>query len=222
MTDTAPARVVATVATAVDTLARPRFAALPPLALYVHIPWCISKCPYCDFNSHEARGDVARGALCRRVACRPRIRACRRSGGARWSRSSSAAGRPASFQRQSIDRAAGGRSARGCSLLPGAEVTLEANPGTFERQKFADFFARRRQSPVARHPELRSRAAACAGPRARRRRSAARGRSRADDLRQRQLRPHVLRSRGRRVAAGARRSCRRRSRLRRRTSRSIT
>ena len=32
--------------------------ALPPLSLYVHLPWCLKKCPYCDFNSHEARGDV--------------------------------------------------------------------------------------------------------------------------------------------------------------------
>src|SRR4029450_7394547 len=36
----------------------PRFAALPPLALYIHIPWCIRKCPYCDFNSHERRGEI--------------------------------------------------------------------------------------------------------------------------------------------------------------------
>src|SRR5262249_40077505 len=40
------------------SLTGPRFAALPPLALYVHIPWCLRKCPYCDFNSHEARGEV--------------------------------------------------------------------------------------------------------------------------------------------------------------------
>src|SRR4051794_36084698 len=48
----------------IDTagLSRPRFAALPPLALYVHIPWCLRKCPYCDFNSHEAREEVPESA----------------------------------------------------------------------------------------------------------------------------------------------------------------
>src|SRR5947209_19370204 len=35
-----------------------RLGVLPPLALYVHIPWCVKKCPYCDFNSHQAKGDV--------------------------------------------------------------------------------------------------------------------------------------------------------------------
>src|SRR5438105_7541002 len=43
------------VALSAQTLTRPQFKALPPLALYVHIPWCLRKCPYCDFNSHEAR-----------------------------------------------------------------------------------------------------------------------------------------------------------------------
>src|SRR5206468_4935254 len=38
-----------------SALTAPRFAALPPLALYIHIPWCLKKCPYCDFNSHELK-----------------------------------------------------------------------------------------------------------------------------------------------------------------------
>lgn len=42
-----------------------RFAALPPLALYVHLPWCVRKCPYCDFNSHEHRGIFRNRSTCR-------------------------------------------------------------------------------------------------------------------------------------------------------------
>ncbi|MET0345230.1 MAG: hypothetical protein ABW218_03110, partial [Casimicrobiaceae bacterium] len=40
------------------SLREPRFRVLPPLTLYVHLPWCVKKCPYCDFNSHESRGDI--------------------------------------------------------------------------------------------------------------------------------------------------------------------
>ena len=54
-----PATVVAFSA---STLTRPKFKTLPPLSLYVHIPWCLKKCPYCDFNSHEARDDMPEGA----------------------------------------------------------------------------------------------------------------------------------------------------------------
>ena len=42
----------------VPAVGRPRFDALPPLAIYVHVPWCVRKCPYCDFNSHEAKGEL--------------------------------------------------------------------------------------------------------------------------------------------------------------------
>lgn len=111
---------------------------LPPLALYVHIPWCIRKCPYCDFNSHEARGDVPEDAyvdalLTDLEMALPGI----------WGRKVVSifigGGTPSLFSAAAIDRLLAGIRAR-VPLLPDAEVTLEANPGTFERQKFAGFF----------------------------------------------------------------------------------
>ena len=119
--------------------ARPRFEVLPPLALYVHIPWCIRKCPYCDFNSHEAPAAVPEDAyvdalLADLEFALPQI----------WGRKVVSifigGGTPSLFSAASIDRLLAGIRAR-VPLLPDAEVTLEANPGTFERQKFADFFA---------------------------------------------------------------------------------
>ncbi|MCC6197095.1 MAG: oxygen-independent coproporphyrinogen III oxidase-like protein [Burkholderiales bacterium] len=118
---------------------RPRFATLPPLALYVHLPWCVRKCPYCDFNSHEARGDIPEeryvDALLRDLeSALPSV----------WGRKVVSVflggGTPSLFSAQAIDRLLAGIRAR-LPILPDAEVTLEANPGTFERQKFAGFFA---------------------------------------------------------------------------------
>jgi len=120
-------------------LTRPSFAVLPPLALYVHIPWCLKKCPYCDFNSHEAQGDPPEGQyvdalLADLEFALPSI----------WGRKVVSVfmggGTPSLFSDAAIDRLLGGIRAR-VPLLPGAEVTLEANPGTFERQKFAGYFA---------------------------------------------------------------------------------
>ena len=119
--------------------AKPKFTALPPLSLYVHIPWCVRKCPYCDFNSHEARGDVPEtqyvdALLADLETTLPLV----------WGRKVVSifigGGTPSLFAAESIDRLLGGIRAR-LPIVPGAEITLEANPGTFERQKFAGFFA---------------------------------------------------------------------------------
>lgn len=117
-------------------------ASLPPLSLYIHIPWCMKKCPYCDFNSHETpgrNGDVPEAeyaaALIRDLeAALPQI----------WGRKVVTVffggGTPSLFRASSIDAILTAVRA----LLPlehFAEVTLEANPGTFEAGKFADFRA---------------------------------------------------------------------------------
>ncbi len=123
----------------VSGLVQPRFSALPPLSLYVHIPWCLRKCPYCDFNSHEARGELPEAQyvdalLADLETTLPHV----------WGRKVVSVfiggGTPSLFAAESIDRLLAGIRAR-LPILPGAEITLEANPGTFERQKFADFFA---------------------------------------------------------------------------------
>jgi oxygen-independent coproporphyrinogen-3 oxidase len=123
----------------VPELTRPRFAALPPLALYVHIPWCLRKCPYCDFNSHEAKGEFPEDAYVDALIADleyalPSI----------WGRPVVSVfiggGTPSLFSAAAIDRLLSAIRAR-VPLAPDAEITLEANPGTFEREKFAGFRA---------------------------------------------------------------------------------
>jgi putative oxygen-independent coproporphyrinogen III oxidase len=114
-------------------------AALPPLSLYVHLPWCLKKCPYCDFNSHESPGVLAEGgyidALCADLdAALPFI----------WGRRVHTifigGGTPSLFSPDSIDRLIGDIRAR-LPLEAGCEITLEANPGTFERDRFRGYRA---------------------------------------------------------------------------------
>ena len=114
-----------------------RLAALPPLALYVHVPWCLRKCPYCDFNSHEAKGELPEREYVDAV-----IADLESSVPAVWGRTVHAVfiggGTPSIFSPESIDRLLGAARA----LLPmeaGAEVTMEANPGTVEQAKFRAF-----------------------------------------------------------------------------------
>src|SRR3954470_4104278 len=110
---------------------------LPPLALYVHIPWCVRKCPYCDFNSHERTGALPEADYVARLmqdleAMLPSV----------WGRRLSSVfiggGTPSLFSPESIDALLAGVRAR-LPLEPGAEITLEANPGTVEAARFRGF-----------------------------------------------------------------------------------
>ena len=113
--------------------------ALPPLSLYIHIPWCVKKCPYCDFNSHKSPEvlpeDDYIDALIRDLEQEvPNV----------WGRTVKTifigGGTPSLFSARAYDRLFSSLRA----LLPishNAEITLEANPGTFEQQRFADYLS---------------------------------------------------------------------------------
>jgi putative oxygen-independent coproporphyrinogen III oxidase len=122
-----------------SSLGSPRFDALPPLALYVHIPWCLKKCPYCDFNSHERHGDIPEARYVAALMSDLEF-ALPSIWGRRVVSVFLGGGTPSLFSAWAIDAILAGVRAR-VPLLPDAEVTLEANPGTFERAKFAAFKA---------------------------------------------------------------------------------
>ncbi|HMK13765.1 MAG TPA: radical SAM family heme chaperone HemW [Burkholderiales bacterium] len=110
---------------------------LPPLALYIHIPWCVKKCPYCDFNSHEAHGTVPQQEYVEALVADVES-ALPQVWGRRVHSVFFGGGTPSIFQAESIDAIL--TSVR--ALLPVdsyAEITLEANPGTFEAEKFAAY-----------------------------------------------------------------------------------
>jgi putative oxygen-independent coproporphyrinogen III oxidase len=116
---------------------KPHFTALPPLSLYVHLPWCVKKCPYCDFNSHEKQGDLPLqeyvAALIRDLeAMLPSV----------WGRRLHSifigGGTPSLFPAEQIDELLSAVRAR-LPLEPGAEITMEANPGTAEAGRFRGY-----------------------------------------------------------------------------------
>ena len=112
---------------------------LPPLSLYVHIPWCVRKCPYCDFNSHEAKSDLPEDAYVDALL-RDIEQALPKIWGRRIHSVFFGGGTPSLFSAANIDRILAGVRA----LLPMeryAEITLEANPNTFEVAKFREFAA---------------------------------------------------------------------------------
>ena len=122
-----------------------QLAALPPLSLYVHLPWCIKKCPYCDFNSHE----MARAELPEQRYIDALIADLEASLPLIWGRSVHSifigGGTPSLFSPAAIDRLLAELRAR-LRLDADCEITLEANPGTFEKDRFKAF----RQAGVTR------------------------------------------------------------------------
>ena len=114
-----------------------QFSRLPELSLYIHLPWCVRKCPYCDFNSHELQADLPEQAYVDAV-----IADLEYSLPLIWGRPVISifigGGTPSLFSAQAIDRLLSAVRAR-VVLEPGAEITLEANPGTFEAERFRGY-----------------------------------------------------------------------------------
>lgn len=114
-----------------------RLAQLPPLALYVHIPWCLRKCPYCDFNSHEQRGEVPESRYVDALVADLEA-SLAKFWGRRFYSIFMGGGTPSLFSPAAIDRLL--TAVRTLATVdPEAEITLEANPGTFEAARFRDY-----------------------------------------------------------------------------------
>lgn len=116
-----------------------QFTALPPLSVYVHLPWCVHKCPYCDFNSHAVKDELPEMAYVDALLADleqdlPRV----------WGRRVVSVffggGTPSLFSPEAMDRLLSGLRAR-LAINADAEITLEANPGTAEQARFSEYRA---------------------------------------------------------------------------------
>jgi len=115
------------------------FTALPPLSLYVHIPWCVRKCPYCDFNSHEQKQGIPEKAYIAAL-----LNDLEQDLPSVWGRQIQSifigGGTPSLFSAEALDELLCGIRAR-LPFSPAMEITLEANPGTVEAGKFKEYRA---------------------------------------------------------------------------------
>ena len=116
-----------------------RMQTLPPLALYIHVPWCVKKCPYCDFNSHGQKGALPQAEYVAAL-----LRDLEHDLPLVWGRPVTSiffgGGTPSLFSAASIGTILDGVAAR-LTLRPGLEVTLETNPGTAEFDRFEGYCA---------------------------------------------------------------------------------
>jgi putative oxygen-independent coproporphyrinogen III oxidase len=112
-------------------------AALPPLSLYLHLPWCVRKCPYCDFNSHAAGTAMDRGRYVSALQADIRFEAAR-AGGRTVETVFLGGGTPSLFTAADVGRIIDAIAGE-CRLAPAAEITMEANPGTVERDSLAGY-----------------------------------------------------------------------------------
>src|ERR1700752_4179236 len=117
---------------------------VPPLSLYVHFPWCVRKCPYCDFNSYTLHGELAAEPYVARLARDLEAQAGEGAGGTGIS-FFFGGGTPSLFSPAAIARVLEA-ARRHLTIAADAEVTLEANPGAIERGAFHEY----RQAGVTR------------------------------------------------------------------------
>lgn len=112
---------------------------LPPLALYIHIPWCVRKCPYCDFNSHAASPTLPEEEYVDALLA-DLDQDLHAVHGRELSSIFFGGGTPSLFSAQALGRLLKGVEQR-IRFAPDIEITLEANPGTFEQEKFTAYRA---------------------------------------------------------------------------------
>ncbi len=113
------------------------FTTLPPLSLYIHFPWCVRKCPYCDFNSHAVKDSIPETEYIDAL-----ITDLEQELALIWGRSISSiflgGGTPSLFSPEALDRLFNALRAR-LAFTSDIEITLEANPGTLERGRFSEY-----------------------------------------------------------------------------------
>ena len=115
----------------------PKLTQLPPLSLYIHFPWCVQKCPYCDFNSHEQKSPINENNYIKTL-----LNDLENDLPLVWGRKINTifmgGGTPSLFSPESIEQLLAGIRSR-IPLSPNAEITMEANPGTLENERLFGF-----------------------------------------------------------------------------------